>query len=155
MLMDFLVPKYRRNPNEKVYSLYSGVSNTGGTVTTLVKPSEDRNHLEATRTYGPMMPRGQGGQVAVLILGGMETTLDEMEYILEAKRQKKFVPQRGPREISQMCQLLQERRNEAIKFFRRNPSEAPRPKKRIRLYLPVGYKMAPTREPGFRVRVRA
>lgn len=153
--MDFLVPKYRPDPNAKVFSLYSGVSASGGTVTTLVKPSADRNHLEATRTYGPMMPRGQGGQIAVLILGGMETTLAEVQDILEAKRQKKFVPRRGPGEISQMCQFLQERRNEAIKYFRRNPSEAPKPRRRVGLYLPTGYRMVPTSEPGLRMRVRS
>lgn len=153
--MDFLVPKYRRDPNEKVYSLYNGVSSNGATVTTLVKPSADRNRLEATRVDGPPIPRGQGGRIAVLVLGGMETTLDEMQYILEARREKKFVPKRGPGEISQMCQLLQERRNEAIKHLRKNPSEAQRPKRKIRLFLPVGYRMAPTGEPGLRVRVRA
>ncbi len=153
--MEILTTKYRRDPNAKVYSLYSGVSRHGGTVTTLVKPSADRNRLEATSVYGPPMPRGQGGQVAVLILGGMETTLAEVQDILEAKRQKKFVPRRGPGEIVQMCQFLQERRNEAIRYYRKNPSEAPRPKKTVRLLLPVGYKMAQTNEPGLRVRVRA
>lgn len=153
--MDFFAPKHRRDPNAKVHSLYHGVSSNGGTVTALVKPGVDMNRLEVTRVEGPPLPRGQGGQVAVLILGGMETTLDEIEHILEAKRQKKFVPRRGPGEISQMCQMLQERRNEAIKYYRKNPSEAPRPKRKIRLYLPVGYRMAPTSEPGLQVRVRA
>ena len=87
------------------------------------------------------------------MLGGLETTLDEMEYILEARKQKKFVPQRTGGEIAQMCQLLHERRNEAIKYFRKNPSEAPK-KKSVRLHLPVGCRLVPTSEPGLKIVAR-
>lgn len=148
--MDFLVPKYRRNPNEKIHSLYQGVANGNRTVTTLVKPGLERNNLEATRTFGPGLEPGQGGQVAVLILGGLETTLDEMEYILEARREKKFVPRRSGKEIAEMCYLLLERRNDLIRHRQKNPSEKPK-KRRVRLHLPVGYRMVPTAVPGLRV----
>ena len=151
--MDILVPKYRRNPNERVESLYFGVAQGNRTVTTLVKPSLDRNRLEASRAYGPMLPRGSGGQVAVLVLGGMETTLAEMEYILEAKRQKRFVPRRSNHEIADMCRLLTERRNDQIRYLRKNPSEAPK-RRPVRLLLPRGYRFVRTSEPGLRVRVR-
>ena len=148
--MDFLVPKYRRNPNEKIELIYSGVANGNRTMTSVVKPSLDRNHLETVRSYGPGLPRGVGGRVATLILGGMETTLDEMEYILEAARQKRFVPRKGNKEIADMCRLLQERRNDQIRHLRKNPSEAPK-KRRVQLYLPVGYRMVPSSEPGLKV----
>lgn len=154
MPVEILVPKFRRDPNEKVDSLYSGVSRGGGTVTTLIKPSLDCNRLEATSVYGPGLPRGQGGRIAILVLGGMETTLDEVEYILEAKRQKKFVPKRGPGEIAEMCRFLLEARNERVKHLRKNPAERPR-KKTVRLYLPVGYHFAPTAEPGLSLAVRS
>lgn len=152
--MEFLVPKYRRNPNEKVVSVYSGVAAGHRTVTSVVRPSLDRNRLEAHRVYGPGLARGQGGRAAVLVLGGMETTLDEMEYILEAKRQKKFVAQRKGWEIAAMCRLLLDRRNEQIMEARRlvkaNPSMQPK-KRRVRLHLPVRYHYAPTNEPGLQV----
>ena len=155
--MEFFVPKYRRNPNEKIESLYHGVALGHQTVTTLVKPSLDRNRMEATRVYGPGLPRGVGGQVGVLVLGGMETTLDEMEYILEARRQKKFIPRRSPGDIVAMCRLVADRRNEQIdaknKFLARNPSMVSK-KRRVRLHLPVGYKMVQTSEPGLRVLAR-
>ena len=51
--MDYFVPKYRRNPNEKVESIYSGIAPGNQTVTTVVKPSMDGNHMEATKVYGP------------------------------------------------------------------------------------------------------
>mgnify|MGYP001610406709 FL=1 len=155
--MDILAPKFRRNPNEKVEALYAGVSHGGTTVTTLVKrhPVEDR--METTRVYGAGLPRGVGGRIAVLILGGMETTLDEMEYLVAAKQAKKFVPQRGSGEIASMCQALTIRRNEQIeaqrKYLKGNPSA--RPKKRtVRLHLPVGYRMVGTSEPGLKVLAR-
>ena len=149
-----LVPKYRRDPNEKVEAIYSGVAPGNRTVTTIIKPSLDRNSMEATREYGDGLPRGVGGRIAVLVLGGMETTLDEMEYIIEAKKQKPFKEQKKPWEIADMCRLLLQRRNERIlrdrKYYKANPSE--RPKKRtVRLHLPVGYRMVNTSEPGLRI----
>lgn len=151
--MEIVVPKHRLDPNAKVEALYSGVASEYRTVTTLVRPSADGNRMERIRTYGPPIPRGQGGQVAVLVLGGMETTLAELQYILEAQKEKKFVPQRKPGEIAQMCRLLAERRNELIEQWRKRPQERPRrPGKG--LYLPRGYRMVPTREPGFKVLAR-
>lgn len=156
--MDFLVPKYRRNPNAKVETLYSGVAPGNRTVTTIVKPSLDGNRMEATRVYGPGLPRGVGGRIAVLVLGGMETTLDEMEYLIEAKRDKKFVPQRGPGEIASMGRLLLARRNEQIearqKYLKANPSEMPKKKRTVTLHLPVGFRYMPTNEPGVRILAR-
>lgn len=151
--MDFFSPKYRRDPNAKVESLYYGVTSGNHTVTTLIKKAPDRDRMEATRTYGPMLARGEGGQIAVLILGGMETTLDEMEYILEAKRQKKFVPRRDGKEIAAMCFELLNRRNDMVRHYQKNPSERPK-KKTVRLHLPVGYRYMPTKEPGLRVLAR-
>ena len=157
--MDFLIPKYQRNPNAMVHSIYQGVAPNGRTATTVVKASADRNRLEATTIYGPGLARGQSGRVAVLVLGGMVTSLDEMQYILEAKRDKKFVPQRSGGEISQMCHILQQRRNEQIearrKYLKANPSEAPKPRKRtITLHLPVGFRYMLTSEPGLSVLAR-
>ena len=152
--MDFLVPKYRRDPNAKIESLYCGVANGGKTVTRLVKPALDCNHLEATCEYGPGLKRGEGGRIGILVLGGMETTLDEMEYLVEAKKQKPFVPRRSGGEIAQMCHLLIERRNDMIRHLRKNPSEAPKKKRTVRLHLPVGYRMMPTSEPGLKVLAR-
>ena len=156
MPLTLVSPKYRRNPNQKVDSIYSGVAPDGKTMTRVIKPSADGNNMEAVTTYGPGLERGQGGRVAVLVLGGMETTLDEVEYILEAKRAKKFEPKRGPEEIVQMCRLLIERRNAAIlaarKYLRANPSEAQnRPKKTVRLHLPVGFHYRQTEVPGLRI----
>lgn len=150
--MDFLVPKYRRDPNEKVDSLYSGVA-PGGTVTTLVKKSRDKDEMEKVSTYGEPMERGTGGRVAVLVLGGMETTLDEMEYILESMQQEKFTPRRSPQDIAYMCRLLLERRNDLVRHYMKNPSERPR-KKTVRLHLPVGYRYVDTNEPGMKVLAR-
>ena len=150
--MEILTHKGRRNPNEKIDAIYSGVAPGGRTVTTIVRPSADGNRMEKSRVYGPGMPRGAGGQVAVLILGGMETTLDEMEYILEAQREKTFVPRRRPSDIVAMCRMLIERRNVLIKRVRANPSEFPKPKKRrVRLHLPVGYRMVQSGVPGVRL----
>ena len=156
--MDYLVPKYRRNPNAKIQALYQGVADGHTTVTRVVKPSLDGNRMEATSEYGPGLPRGQGGRIGVLVLGGMETTLDEMEYLLESRRQKPFVPQRTGGEVARMCRSLMERRNEQIEHWRkyvaRNPSEAPKPKKTVRLHLPVGYRYVGTSEPGLKVLAR-
>ena len=155
--MEILTQNFRRNPNEKIESLYSGVASGGRTVTTIVCSSQDGNRMEATRVYGPGIPRGAGGRIGVLILGGMETTLDEMEYILAAKREKKFVPRRSPGDIVAMCRLVAERRNEQVlarrKFLKANPSEAPK-KRRVRLHLPVGFRYVGTSEPGLRILAR-
>lgn len=152
--MEFFIPRYRRDPNARVESLYSGVSVNGATVTAITKPSADGNRMETVATVGPAIPRGQGGRIAILVLGGMETTLDEVEYILEAKRLKKFVPRRGPGEIADMCRLLLERRNDMVRQMRRNPSERPRKKRTVRFHLPVGYSYVQTREPGLKVLAR-
>ena len=150
-------PQYKYNPNEKVDSLYFGVSN-GGTMTRVVKPSADRNRMETVRTDGPMMPRGQGGLVGTLILDNCQSTLREMEYLLEARREKPFQVMRKPWEIAKAIKQGLERRNEVIeaqrKYFKTNPSEKPRlAKVRImaRRRLPAGYKMVNTAVPGFRV----
>ena len=158
--MDFFAPKFRRNPNEKVQSLYYGVANGNQVATRIVKPSQDHTRMETTETTEPGIPRGQGGQIAVLIIGGMETTLDEIEYILEAKKakdkEKPFVPKRSQGEIAEMCRLLMQRRWEQIKYYKKNPSEAPKaaPKKTVRLHLPVGFRYANTAEPGLNVLAR-
>lgn len=156
--MEYFVPKYRRNPNAKVESLYVGVASGGRTVTTLVKPSVDGNRMEATRVYGPGLARGEGGRIGVLVLAGMETTLDEVEYLVAAKQDKKFIPKRGPGEIASMGRMLMMRRNEQVeaaqKHLRANPSEAPKKKRTVRLHLPVGFRYMPTSEPGLRVLAR-
>lgn len=151
--MEHFTPKYRRDPNAKVQSLYSGVASGGRTVTKLVKVGRDGNHMEAVREYGPGLARGQGGMVAVLVIGGMETTLDEMEYLVEARKQKPFVPRRSKGEIVQMCHLLQQRRNDLIQHYQKNPSEAPK-KKTVRLHLPVGMRYVGTSVPGLKVLAR-
>ena len=153
MAIEILVPRFRRDPNEKIVSLYSGVANGNATVTTVVKPSLDRNRMETTRVYSPGLPRGQGGRIAILVLGGMETTLDEMEYIIEAKKQKKFVPHRTGKEVADMCRLLLERRNDLVRHYQKNPSEKPK-KRTVRLHLPVGYRFVGTSEPGLKVLAR-
>jgi len=154
--MEIIIPKYRRNPNQMVSSVYVGVASGNRTVTTVVKPSADRNRMESVSTYGEGLPRGVGGQIGVLVLGGMVTTLDEMEYIIEAKKEKKFVPKRTVGEIMAMCKLVAERRNEQIrearKLVQRNPSMTP--KRKIRLHLPVGCRYVQTVEPGLKVLAR-
>jgi len=157
--MEILVSKFKRDPNEKVQAIYSGVAPGNRTVTTVWKPSADRNRMEATKVYGPAsLARGQGGRVAVLVLGGMETTLDEVEDILAAKKAKKFVPQRAGHEIAEMCRYVAERRNEKIQEARKRAGmsmTAPaKPKKRVGLYLPRGFRFVPTSEPGFKVLAR-
>lgn len=150
--MQILVPQFKRNPNEKISSIYSGIAPGGRTVTTIEKPSADRNRMEKTRIYGPGLPRGQGGQIAVLVLGGMETTLDEMEYIVQARQAKTFVPRRNESEIAQMCNLLQQRRNEQIIEARKRAR--PVLKRKVRLHLPVGFRYANTNEPGLKILAR-
>ena len=151
--MEHYTPKYRRDPNAKVDTLYYGVASGGALMTSLTMrhPVEDR--MATTRSYEPGLARGQGGQIARFILGGMETTLDEMEYILEARKQKPFVPRRTNREIADMCHLLTERRNDQVRYFQANPSEKPK-KKPVRLHLPVGCRWMSTPEPGFKVVAR-
>lgn len=151
--MEFFVPKYRRDPNEKVESLYYGVGPCGTVVTNLVTKSRDADAMMSTKTYETGLARGEGGQAAVIILGGMETTLDEMEDILEAKRQEKFVPRRSGKEIADMCRLLLEQRNDRIRYYQKNPSEAPK-RKTVRLHLPVGFRYVDTSEPGLKILAR-
>ena len=156
--MQILTQNFRRNPNEMVESVWSGITSGNRTVTTIVKPSLDRNRMEATRVYGPAIPRGQSGNIGVLVLGGMVTSLDEMEDIAATRRAEKFVPEKKPSDIVAMCRLLNDRRNELIMAARRrvrgNPSEAV-PKKRVGLYLPKGVRYVPTSEPGLRIAVRS
>ena len=152
--MNWFAPKFRRNPNEKIHSLYFGVADGNATKTRLVKPSHDKTRLEATETLGPMLARGQSGSAGVFILGGLETTLDEMEYIAECAKEKKFVQRRSNGEIAAMCRELLFRRIEQSKYFRKNPSEAPKPKKRNILYLPVGFRWVQTSEPGLKVALK-
>lgn len=138
-----------------VHSAYVGVAGGHTTVTRITAVNKDADRMDSTRTYGVGIPRGQGGKIATLVLGGMETTLDEIEYILEGVKEKKFVPQRKPQDIVKMCRMLAERRNDAIKHFRKNPSEAPKIKTRPKhLYLPVGVRMVQTSEPGLKIAVR-
>ena len=149
--METFTPKFRRDGNQKIHSIYYGVANGHQVAKVVMAPSWDHSRMDRTITREQGLPRGASGEAAVIILGGMETTLDEMEYILEAHRQKKFVQRRDGREIAQMCQALMERRNDAIRYYRRNPSEAPKKKKTVRLHLPVGYRYVDTAVPGFKV----
>lgn len=150
--MEWFSPRFRRDPNEKVESLYYGVGPRGTVMTDLVTKSRDADAMMSTKTYEPGLARGEGGQAAVIILGGMETTLDEMEDILEAKKQEQFVPRRSGKEIADMCRLLLEQRNDTIRYYKKNPSEAPK-RKTVRLYLPVGMRYADTSEPGLKMLV--
>ena len=76
--MDFLVPRFRRDPNAMVHSAYVGVASGGRTVTRITAINKDADRFESTRLYAPGMPRGASGRAATLILGGMETSLDEI-----------------------------------------------------------------------------
>ena len=155
--MEILTPRFKRNGNAKVVALYSGIASGNRTVVAVMRPSLDGNRMETTREYGTGLPRGTGGCVAVLVLGGMETTLDEMEYILAARQEKKFLPQRTAGDIVAMCRLVAERRNEQImaqrKLQRGNPSLAPQ-RRRVRLHLPVGVRYVGTSVPGLKVLAR-
>lgn len=158
--MEILAPKYQLRPNDMVETMYVGVTNGNKTVSRIVKPAPDGNSLMAFNRYGEQMPRGEGGRVGVFVLGGMVTTLDEMRYIAEAKMEKRFVPRHSRSEVVDMCRVLQARRNEQIearrKYLKGNPSEAPKkPKRTVRLLLPVGFRWAPTSEPGLSVIARA
>ena len=153
MAVALLIGKHSRDPNAMVESIYHGVAPGNRTVTTIRRPSEDRNRMETTRTYGPALERGQGGQAAVLVLGGMETSLAEMEYILEAKRAKTFVPKRSEKEIAAMCRMIAIQRNERILELRKNHTVRPK-KKTVQLHLPVGFKYAQTGMPGLKALVK-
>lgn len=155
--MEILTNRYKRDPNAMVSTAYVGVAPGMRTVTRITQVDKAADRLATSQLYGPGIPRGQGGRVATIILAGMETTLDEVEYMLEGIKEKKFVPQRNGSDISRMCQMVAERRNERIKYLRKNPSEAsnlPKPRRRG-LYLPKGYRMVPTTEPGLRVAIGA
>ena len=155
--MELLIHKYCHNPNEKIDSIYVGVASGNRTVVAIRKPSTDCNRMETTRVYGPGLPRGQGGRVGILVIGGMETSLDEVQDIVAAKQAKQFIPRRSQNDIAAMCRLVAARRNNAIedqrKQFQRNPSMRPK-KRRMRLHLPVGYRMVQTSEPGLKVLAR-
>ena len=152
--MEILTNKYRRDGNQMVASAYIGVASGGRTVATVTAVNRDADRLERSATFGPGLARGQGGNIGTFILGGMVTTLDEVEYIVEGIKEKRFVQRKSQGEIVTMCGELAERRNTLIKHYRKNPSEAPRPKPKTPFYLPVGYRMAQTPEPGFRIAVR-
>ncbi len=133
-----------------IHSVYQGPGPGGSTVTRVVKKSPDGDYLEATQSFETGLERGQGGLAAVLVLGGRVTTLDEMQYILEVRRNKTWIPKRTNNEVAEMCQHLGERHNEAVMEARkRNPN--PPKKKPVTLYLPVGYRMAETSEPGLKI----
>lgn len=155
--MEILTNRYKRDPNAMVHTAYVGVAPGMRTVTRITQVDKAGDRLATSHLYGPGIPRGAGGRVATIILAGMETTLDEVQYMLEGIREKKFVPERKPSDISKMCQMVAERRNERIKHLRKNPSEAsnlPKPRRRG-LYLPKGYRMVQTREPGFKIAIGA
>ena len=151
--MELLTNRYRRNPNQMVHSAYVGVAHGTRTVTRITAVNRDADRFETTRVYGAGIPRGKGGRIATIILGGMETTLDEIEYIIEGMKEKKFVSVRKPGEIARMCQMVAERRNDKIKYWRKNPSEAPKRQEKV-LYLPRGVRMTDTPVPGFRIAVK-
>jgi hypothetical protein len=154
--METFTPKYRRDPNAKVESLYFGVSNGGQAMTSMVTRAVNSDGMEATRSYEPTtLQRGESGQAGIFIIGGMETTLDEMEYLMEIQKARQFVPRKTGGEIANMCRDLMERRNDTIRYYRKNPSEVPKlqPKKTARLYLPAGMRWANTNEPGLKIAV--
>ena len=74
--------------------------------------------------------------------------------MLEGIREKKFVPKRKPGDIVKMCRMVAERRNERIKYWRKNPSEAPKRRPKPVLHLPVGVRMVDTSVPGMRIAMR-
>ena len=155
--MDFFTPRHRLDGNTKIGRLYAGIT-SGGSVTSITRVHADGNHVERLRLEGvadKTPKRGEGGTAAVIILGGMEATLDEVREILAARQEKKFVPRKSRGEIARMCGELLEKRNDLIRYYRKNPSEAPKAKRTVRLHLPVGYRMVPTSVPGLRVRMQA
>ena len=78
----------------------------------------------------------------------------DLDQEVEGVKEKKFVQQRSRGEIVAMCHELQERRNTLLRRYQKNPSEAPRKTPGPNFYLPVGYHMAQTTEPGFRILTR-
>ena len=137
-----------------VASAYVGVASGGRTVSTVTAVNKADDRLERSATFGRGLPRGQGGRIGTFILGGMVTTLDEVEYIVEGIKEKRFVQQKSRGEIAKMCDELAERHNTLIRHYLRNPSEAPAPRPKAPFYLPVGVRMMQTPEPGFRIAVR-
>lgn len=152
--MELLTNRYRRDPNAMVHSAYVGVAPGFRTVTRITQVNRNEDRFATSRIYGVGLPRGASGKAATIILGGMETTLDEVEYMLEGIREKKFTPQRSPSDIARMCQLVAERRNAKIKYWRKNPSEAPKRRASPVLHLPVGFRMAQTPIPGFKIAMK-
>ena len=148
--MEFFAPKYRDDPNEKVAYLYHGIAPGGRVITKIVKADPEKKHLVSESSFGPGIPRGQGGNIGTLIIGGMETTLAEMRDIMAAKQEKKWVPRRSDSDVVDMCRYLLEKRNDLIRHYRKNPSEAPKVPKPV-LYLPVGCRMVDTVEPGLKI----
>ena len=155
MPLTVLVPKYRRDPNAMVHSAYVGTAPGARSVTTVRTFNKNTERMETTRVFGQnTLARGQSGHAGTFILGGMVTTLDEVEYLVEAAKEKKFVRQKSSSEIAAMCHELQERRNERIKYLRKNPSEIPQAKpKRRGLFLPKGVRMVPMGAPGLRIAI--
>ena len=66
--MEHFTPKYRRDPNEMVHSIFQGSGPGGSTVTRVVKKSPDGDYLEATQSFETGLERGVGGLAAVLVL---------------------------------------------------------------------------------------
>ncbi len=152
--MEFFTPKYRRDPNAPVHSAYIGLTQGRKVVTRIVKRNPD-GKMETTIIEEPHLQPGEGGFVAHIILGGMETSLAEIEYLIEANREKKFVPRKSNKQVADMCRLLLEKRNEQIKYLRKNPSELSNlPKRKPILHLPVGFHYKDTPEPGLKILAR-
>ena len=149
--MEILSNKYRYDGNVKVHSAYVGVANGHRTITAIKAVNKNADRLDTSRAYGVGIPRGQGGRIGTLILGGMETTLDEIHYILEGVKEKKFVPVNKPKDIAQMCRELIERRNDRIKYLRKNPSEAPKRRRAPTLYLPAKYQPTTLQGEGYKI----
>ena len=152
--MEILVPKYRRDPNAMVHSAYTGLASGNRSVTTIRSFNKNTERMETSRIYGEGgLARGQSGKVGTFILGGLVTTLAEVEYLVQGIKEKKFVRRRSSSEIVNMCRELTERRNERIKYLRKNPSEASNLKPRRGLFLPKRIRMARTSEPGLSIAV--
>lgn len=155
-MVQILAPKYRQNPNAPVHSAYTGVSNNGRTVTAITRVAPDGNHLMTERVEGPSLPRGAGGHVGTLVLGGLVTSRAEMEDIMQYRAAQQFKPRRKNGEIAKAIYQGLALRNQAIedarRYYKGNPSEMPKRKKKVRLYLPVGYRFVPTGVPGLSLR---
>lgn len=149
--MEFFTPKHRDDPNEKIAYLYHGVAAGGRVITKIIKADPEKKHLVSESVFEPGIPRGQGGNIGTLIIGGLETSLAEMQDIMAAKQEKKWVPRKSNSDIAEMCRYLLEARNDAIRYYRKNPSEIPPKKPKPILYLPTGCKMVQTAEPGLKI----